>query len=138
MDKHDFDMVVAVKLKTGEDILGAYCGTSDGDLMLYRPIRVKMLTHLNQHGNFSQIKFPELYDPFSDSMVFHFRECDIISANPADFTYSRSYWDVVGNLMDAEDESKAALNARFDKRDIMNAMETSDGFLIVPEQNTVQ
>jgi len=138
MNKHDFDMVVSVKLKTGEDILGAYCGTSDGDLMLYRPIRIKMLVQPTQNGYFNSVKFPELYDPFSDSMVFHFRECDIVSANPADFTYSRSYWDVLGNLLEMEDKSKAALNARFDKKDIMNAMEQSNGFLVIPDENTVQ
>jgi hypothetical protein len=134
MEKED-TTVLAIKLKTGEDILGYYAGELEQDyapgemtVMLYRPIKIMLQSELHERGVVSnyipQFYFPygEVLTPIPYSMIAH-QEL----ANPF---FVRLYKKTLGELIVFEESRQERITKVFDLDDMKTAMCDSESPLI--------
>lgn len=137
-EKKEFDAVLAIKLKTGEDILSANMGMDDNGMIgLFRPMRVKTITSVTERGT-HVLRVPEMFAPYSTSSTILLDQTDILSISRASGFYTRFYWVTLGNLMSHEEHYQKYMTDVFDEQDLEKSIDGIDKINIHETVNTTQ
>lgn len=122
----------AVKLKSGKDLLGFFCGNSDPDeelnvppaIILYRPIEIKLVTY-SLHGKPINSYLTDLFFTYGSELVaIPFSE--ILTHSEASDFFTLFYARSIGDLMANEHDLHDSYIKFFEDSDLRYIMKNTD------------
>lgn len=133
---NDSMKVVALRLKTGEDILGFFCGDSFPDeeskqepaIILYQPILVKLAT-IVVHGIPVSAYVTDLYFNYGDAVVA-IPFSAIVTRSEASKFFDTFYPRALGELLDKEYELQDSYLKFYHESDLRDIMSGTDSMYI--------
>lgn len=137
-------IVITLKLKTGEDILGFYCGESDEDtglepsILLMRPIKVKQQVQQIQGTNIPVFSYMgDLYSLYGSPLTY-IPYSLIVTRDVASDFFSLYYQRTLGNLLALEDRIQESYISSYDMQDVSAAMGDTDSIYVATISEFVQ
>lgn len=136
MENNKESVVLALKTKRGENILGFFCGeaenpfTKEPSFLLYRPIMVNHINYAQNGGKYHNY-ISDFYFPYGDRVV-RFNQKDVISLDQASEFFSRYYKRVLGEHIVDEEKLQNRIDDMYENKDIAEilAERKSDSFYI--------
>ena len=122
-------VVIAIKTKDGQDILGFYIGdsgeeTEERSMILYRPILINPTTYL-VHGSQVHTYATSLYFQFG-SGVSYIPYDNIVIKDVASEFFSSFYVRAVGELIAKSSMINDSYSKFYEKQDLSDIMENTD------------
>jgi hypothetical protein len=141
---NDESIVVALKLKNGQNILGYFLEDSQGDIdsgiasatLLYQPMCINLVSYSVNNSSIP-VYDTELYFRYGSKVVaIPFDQ--IVTRSPASEFFAVFYVRQIGSLIAEENDRNLEYLKFFESVDIKNAMGETDSMLIKSDTEYVQ
>lgn len=129
--------VLALKLSTGEDILGFYGGeSSDGaSVMMYRPVKF-VLESVIINGRIVSNYIPSFFFPYGENMTPILKSL-IVNQEISNPFFHRFYEKVMGELVVYEENRQERITEIFDAQELRDIMRETDSLYVHNESKVL-
>jgi hypothetical protein len=136
--------VVAVRLKSGEDLLGFFCGDSfpeedskqESAILLYQPILIKLAT-FSVHGTPVNTYITDMYFTYGDPVVAIPFSATITRSEASEF-FTLFYSRTLGELLDKENTLHESYLKFFNDSDLAEIMRNTDSVFVPTDVDFLQ
>lgn len=136
--------VVALRLKSGEDVLGFFCGDSfpeedtyqESAILLYQPMLIKLATY-SVYNKPVEAYVTDLYFSYGDPVVA-IPFSSIITRSEASEFFTLFYVRTLGQLLDKENTLQEKYLKFFETSDLADIMGETDSMYIETESEHLQ